>query len=120
MPVSWDDLLNTFEFVSFGEPGEHQAVLCRKSGEFIWHSEISDEFDEWPDDIETVMSRASFADARPGGYLRRGVRRARRVERLAVTAKRKPTSQASALTPAEEPLRDCEIVVSVRLMRRAR
>jgi hypothetical protein len=51
MPVNWDDLLSTFEFVSFGQPGEHQAVLCRESDEFFCHSELID-MDEWPDDVD--------------------------------------------------------------------
>jgi hypothetical protein len=51
MPVSWDELENAFEFVSFGELGEHVAVLCRDSGQIFWHSEDSD-MDEFPDDVD--------------------------------------------------------------------
>jgi hypothetical protein len=54
MPVSvdWTDLLHAFEFVSLGQPSEHEAVLCRKTGKFLWHSEFGDNFDEWPDDVD--------------------------------------------------------------------
>ncbi|MEH2611716.1 hypothetical protein [Bradyrhizobium sp. AZCC 1693] len=52
MSVDWNDLLDTFEFVSLGQPGEHEAVLCRKTGKFLWHSELADDVDEWPDDTE--------------------------------------------------------------------
>jgi len=38
MPVNWNELLNTFDFVSLGQPDEHQAVLCRESGKFLWYS----------------------------------------------------------------------------------
>ena len=51
MPVSWDELENAFEFVSLGEPSEHEAVLCRDSGQLFWHSEDSD-MDELPDDVD--------------------------------------------------------------------
>ena len=52
VPVDWDELLNTFEFVSLGQPYEHEAVLCRETGKFLWHSEFGDDVDEWPDDAE--------------------------------------------------------------------
>ena len=52
MPVDWTDLLHTFEFVSLGQPGEHEAVLCRKTGKFLWHTESFDDADEWPDDAD--------------------------------------------------------------------
>ncbi|MBR0752833.1 hypothetical protein JQ604_11615 [Bradyrhizobium jicamae] len=52
MRVNWNDLQNTFEFVSLGQPGEHEAVLCRESGQLLWHSELVDDLDEWPDDAD--------------------------------------------------------------------
>jgi hypothetical protein len=52
MPVNWDELVNTFEFVSIGHPDEHQAVLSRESGKFLWHSALMDDMDEWPDDAD--------------------------------------------------------------------
>jgi phytoene dehydrogenase-like protein len=56
MPVSFQQLLEAFEFVSVANgPGEHQAVLCRQTGKIYWHSEFSelDELnDELPDDVE--------------------------------------------------------------------
>ena len=52
MPVDWTDLLHTFEFVSLGQPGEHEAVLCRKTGKFLWHTESFDDADAWPDDAD--------------------------------------------------------------------
>jgi hypothetical protein len=51
MSVSWYDLENAFEFVSFGQLGENQAVLQRESGKFFLHSESSD-LEEWPDDVD--------------------------------------------------------------------
>jgi len=52
MRVDWTELLHTFEFVSLGQPYEHEAVLCRKTGKFLWHSELGDDVDEWPDDAD--------------------------------------------------------------------
>jgi len=56
MPVSFQQLLEAFEFVSVANGlGEHQAVLCRQTGKIYWHSEFSelDELnDELPDDVE--------------------------------------------------------------------
>jgi hypothetical protein len=54
MPVSvdWTELLHTFEFVSLGQPHEHEAVLCRKSGKLLWHSDVAEDIEEWPDDAD--------------------------------------------------------------------
>jgi hypothetical protein len=52
MPVNWNDLLHAFEFVSLGQPYEHEAILCRESGKCLWHSELMDDMDEWPDDAD--------------------------------------------------------------------
>jgi hypothetical protein len=52
MPVSLDDLLFSFEFVS-SDPGHgHEAFLCKQSGEIYWHSELGDNFEELPEDLE--------------------------------------------------------------------
>jgi hypothetical protein len=54
MPVSvdWNELLLTFEFVSSGQPHEHEAVLCRKTGEFLWHTDLDEDIERWPDDAD--------------------------------------------------------------------
>jgi len=52
MPVSFSELMDAFEFASFeGVIGEHQAFLCKPTGEIYMHIESSEE-DELPDDIE--------------------------------------------------------------------
>lgn len=48
----FDAILEAFEFVSFGHPGEHEAYLCTKTGEIHWHSEYGDNDAPLPDDIE--------------------------------------------------------------------
>lgn len=52
MPVSLKDILLAFEFVSSGATGEHQAFLCKQSGTLYWHSEVTGDLDELPDDID--------------------------------------------------------------------
>jgi hypothetical protein len=52
MPVRFNDILEAFEFVSAGGMGEHQAFLCRQSGKVYWHSELSEDLEELPDDID--------------------------------------------------------------------
>jgi hypothetical protein len=54
MPVSvdWTELLDTFEFVSLGQPHEHEAVLCRKTGKFLWQTDVEEDIEAWPDDAD--------------------------------------------------------------------
>jgi len=52
MPVSLKDILEAFEFVSAAGGGEHQAFLCKQSGKLYCHSELCDDLDILPDDIE--------------------------------------------------------------------
>ena len=64
MPVSFKDILEAFEFVSAGRMGENQAFLGRKSGEVYWHSELSGELDELPDDIDDREKYVQIPDNR--------------------------------------------------------
>jgi hypothetical protein len=54
MPVSvdWTELLHAFEFASLGQPHEHEAVLCRKTGKFLWQTDVEEDIEAWPDDAE--------------------------------------------------------------------
>ncbi len=54
MPVSLAELIDALEFVSFeGILGEHQAILCKPTGQIYMHIEFAgEEEDELPDDIE--------------------------------------------------------------------
>jgi len=71
MPVSFQEILDAFEFVSMGGgPGEHQALLCRQTGKIYWHSEYSDLDDlndELPDDIEDDEKYIAIPDKRELG-----------------------------------------------------
>jgi hypothetical protein len=50
MPVSWEDIILAFEFVSGGDTDEHQAFLCKDTGKLYWRSDAVE--DELPDDID--------------------------------------------------------------------
>ena len=52
MVVEFKDILEAFEFVSFGSMYEHQAFLDTSTGKFYYHSESGDDLDELPEDID--------------------------------------------------------------------
>lgn len=52
MRVSLKEIREAFEFVSAGGGDEHQAFLCKQSGKLYWHSELCDDLDILPDDID--------------------------------------------------------------------
>ena len=52
MPVSFRDLQEAFDFASAASGGEHQAFLCRQSGTITCHSELVDDLDPLPDDVD--------------------------------------------------------------------
>ena len=53
IPVSSKDLREAFEFVcAAGGDGEHQAFLCKRSGKLYCHSDLCDDLDILPDDID--------------------------------------------------------------------
>jgi hypothetical protein len=67
MPVSFQEILDAFEFVGSGGVGEHEAVLCRRTGKIYWRSELSDldELnDELPDDVEDDENYITIPDRR--------------------------------------------------------
>jgi hypothetical protein len=55
MPVSFQEILNAFEFAATGGIAENQAILCRRTGKIYLHSDFSDFeglLDELPEDVE--------------------------------------------------------------------
>ena len=50
--VLFDKILEAFEFVSFGPAEEHHAYLCLETGKIYWHSELGDDEEELPEDID--------------------------------------------------------------------
>ena len=52
MRVNLKDLQEAYEFVAAASGGEHQAFLCKQSGKLYCYSEICDDSDILPDDID--------------------------------------------------------------------
>jgi hypothetical protein len=68
MPVAWDDILSSFEFVGFGG-GRNQAFVCRETGAVYWRSAYGDEIDALPDEIESGAKYPAIPDPRDLGAL---------------------------------------------------
>lgn len=66
-PVSWQELLNAFEFASFGGPYEHQAFVCKDTGEIFCRSDFDEDAWEVPDDIEDDAKYIQIPDKRELG-----------------------------------------------------
>ncbi len=70
MPISFQEILDALESVGTDILGEHQAILCRRTGKIYWRSESSelDELnDELPDDIEDDEKYVAIPDKRELG-----------------------------------------------------
>jgi hypothetical protein len=70
MPVSFQEILDAFEFAGLTGVGECQVILCRRTGKIYLHSEFSDfeEFnDELPDDVEDEEKYLAIPDKRELG-----------------------------------------------------
>jgi len=52
MPISLKEIQEAFEFVCAASGGEHQAFLCKQSGKLYCHSDLCDDLDTLPDDID--------------------------------------------------------------------
>lgn len=52
MKIEFSEIELAFDFVSFGQPYEHQAFLDKEAGKVYWHSEFADNEEELPDDLD--------------------------------------------------------------------
>lgn len=50
--VDRSNLEMSFDFVSAGGPCENAAYLCRETGKLYWHSELGDNEEELPEDVD--------------------------------------------------------------------
>ena len=64
MSVAFKDLQEAFEFVGGGGGGEHQAFLCKQSGKITCHSELTDDLDPLPDDVDDPEKFLPIPDKR--------------------------------------------------------
>ncbi len=52
MTINFNEIEDAFFFVSSAPEYEHQAFLDRETGKTYYHSEMHDDFDELPEDID--------------------------------------------------------------------
>ena len=52
MIVDFEDIISGFDYVSAGPIGENQAYLNKQTGKIFWHTEMGDNFEELPDDLD--------------------------------------------------------------------
>lgn len=52
MTVAFKDIVDAFDFVSFGQMYTHQAFLNKETGKIYWYSEFGDNEEKLPEDIE--------------------------------------------------------------------
>jgi len=64
MPVKFGDLLLAYEFASFQGAGETAAYLCKSTGKIFMHSDMADEVEELPDDIDDREKYVVIPDKR--------------------------------------------------------
>jgi len=50
--AKFNDILDAFEFISFGQPMENAAYLSTETGAIYYHSEFGDNLEELPPDID--------------------------------------------------------------------
>jgi len=53
MAVTYSDLQDAYMYVNWGDASEDEAYLNKETGEFHFHTEDGDNFEELPDDIES-------------------------------------------------------------------
>jgi hypothetical protein len=53
MKVRFNEILEAFEFVSFGSMYEHRAFLDKETGKLYYYSELGDDIEELPEDIDS-------------------------------------------------------------------
>lgn len=69
MPARFQDILDGFEFANFDSGGEHQALVCRRTGKVYWRlgsSDLDDDMNDadLPDDIEDGDKYIALPDKR--------------------------------------------------------
>ncbi len=62
MKVKFDTVYESFQYVASGESGTNQAYLNRQTGEVHWHSDMYDNFEELPEDIDDDEKYVAIPD----------------------------------------------------------
>jgi len=63
-PLKYADVRDAYDYANFDEPGTHAAWLCRETGKAYWHTEIGDNLDPLPDDIDDSEKYVMLPDKR--------------------------------------------------------
>jgi Domain of unknown function (DUF1902) len=72
MQISFSEIRNAYDFVSFGGSGEHQAVLCKETGQIYFHSDLlGEDEEEWPEDTDYGEKYLAIPDKRDLGLGKR-------------------------------------------------
>lgn len=51
MTIKFSDILDLFELVNFGSPFDHEGYICKESGKTYFYSELGDNEEELPNDV---------------------------------------------------------------------
>lgn len=62
MAATFKDIEDAFDFVNFGQLGEHEAYLNIHTGETFWYSEFGDNEEELPEDIDDENKYIALPD----------------------------------------------------------
>ncbi|MCK4841045.1 MAG: hypothetical protein KAT04_04080 [Methylococcales bacterium] len=52
MSVDLESIISGFDYVSAAPIGKNQAYLNKKTGKIVWHTDMGDNFEELPDDLD--------------------------------------------------------------------
>ena len=52
MTINFKEIEDAFDFVSSGQMYEHQAFLNKETGKIYWHSDLIDDLEKLPEDID--------------------------------------------------------------------
>jgi len=62
MAAAFKEIEYAFDFVTFGQPGEHEAYLNIHTGETFWYSAFGDNEEALPDDIDDATKYIALPD----------------------------------------------------------
>jgi len=62
MAATFKEIEFAFDFVTFGQPGEHEAYVNIHTGETFWYSEFGDNEEELPENIDDENKYIALPD----------------------------------------------------------
>jgi hypothetical protein len=64
MPVAWSEIFDAFEFVGMSEEFGNTAWVCRETGAIHMHSDVDDELETLPEDIDEAQKYVALPTPR--------------------------------------------------------